>query len=111
MDGVVRAPSLLSITFTLSPSMMATQELVVPRSIPIIFAIFSLLSRRMAALSALPPAECLRCSICGCAPAFQGGKTVILQPAHNLFSHHHPRRTQQAPIEGIALLQHVHHRV
>src|SRR5690554_7555298 len=42
MDGVVRSPSAFSITFTLSPSMMATQELVVPRSIPIILLIESL---------------------------------------------------------------------
>src|SRR5690554_7285272 len=42
MDGVVRSPSAFSITFTLSPSMTATQELVVPRSIPIILLIESL---------------------------------------------------------------------
>ncbi len=35
MEGVVRAPSAFSITFGVVPSMMATQELVVPRSIPI----------------------------------------------------------------------------
>src|ERR1700690_3175859 len=35
MLGVVRAPSLLSMTRTSLPSMMATQELGVPRSIPI----------------------------------------------------------------------------
>lgn len=37
--GVVRAPSLFSITRVLLPSMMATQLLVVPRSIPMIFPI------------------------------------------------------------------------
>jgi hypothetical protein len=36
IDGVVRSPSLFSITFQLPPSMTATQELVVPRSIPMI---------------------------------------------------------------------------
>ncbi len=36
MDGVVRSPSLFSITRGLPPSMIATQELVVPRSMPII---------------------------------------------------------------------------
>ena len=41
IDGVVRCPSLFSITFGLPPSMMATQELVVPKSIPMI-AIFKL---------------------------------------------------------------------
>src|SRR5271154_6865996 len=35
MLGVVRAPSLFSMTLTSLPSMMATQELVVPRSMPI----------------------------------------------------------------------------
>src|SRR5450432_1283430 len=34
MEGVVRAPSLFSITLTSLPSMTATQELVVPRSMP-----------------------------------------------------------------------------
>jgi phospholipid/cholesterol/gamma-HCH transport system ATP-binding protein len=36
MDGVVRAPSAFSMTLGLPPSMMATQELVVPRSMPMI---------------------------------------------------------------------------
>jgi hypothetical protein len=39
MEGVVRAPSAFSITFAWLPSITATQELVVPRSIPIAFAI------------------------------------------------------------------------
>src|SRR6187401_1726527 len=38
-DGVVRAPSLFSMTLGFPPSMTATQLLVVPRSIPITFAI------------------------------------------------------------------------
>ena len=37
MDGVVRLPSLFSITLGSPPSMIATHELVVPRSIPMIF--------------------------------------------------------------------------
>jgi len=41
IDGVVRAPSLFSITRVVLPSMMATQLLVVPRSIPMIFPILS----------------------------------------------------------------------
>jgi hypothetical protein len=36
MDGVVRLPSLLGITTGSFPSITATQELVVPKSIPII---------------------------------------------------------------------------
>src|ERR1700704_4027706 len=43
IDGVVRAPSAFSITFALLPSIMATQELVVPRSIPIALAMTDLL--------------------------------------------------------------------
>ena len=43
IDGVVRSPSLFSITFGLPPSMIATQELVVPRSMPIILAIVKIL--------------------------------------------------------------------
>ena len=38
MEGVVRSPSLFSITRGLPPSMMATHEFVVPRSMPIVFA-------------------------------------------------------------------------
>src|ERR1700730_8370608 len=37
MDGVVRAPSALGMTTGSPPSMTATHELVVPRSIPITF--------------------------------------------------------------------------
>jgi hypothetical protein len=39
MDGVVRLPSVLVMTLGSPPSMMATQELVVPRSMPMIFDI------------------------------------------------------------------------
>ena len=38
-DGVVRAPSAFSTTFGCEPSMMATQEFVVPKSIPMTLAI------------------------------------------------------------------------
>src|SRR5207237_8686731 len=38
IDGVVRAPSEFSMTLGWPPSMMATQLLVVPRSIPMILA-------------------------------------------------------------------------
>src|SRR6201996_8701771 len=38
-EGVVRPPSSLEITWGSPPSITATTELVVPRSIPIIFAI------------------------------------------------------------------------
>ena len=38
-DGVVRLPSALAITTGSPPSMIATHELVVPRSMPMTFAI------------------------------------------------------------------------
>src|SRR6516164_10908164 len=38
MDGVVRMPSAFSMTFGVLPSITATQELVVPRSIPMTLA-------------------------------------------------------------------------
>ena len=38
IDGVVRSPSLFSMTRGLPPSMMATHELVVPRSMPMILS-------------------------------------------------------------------------
>jgi hypothetical protein len=43
MDGVVRAPSAFSMTFGFLPSITATQELVVPRSMPITLAMYILL--------------------------------------------------------------------
>src|SRR3569833_2531040 len=43
MEGVVRAPSAFSMTRGLPPSSTATQELVVPKSMPIIFPIVSVL--------------------------------------------------------------------
>src|SRR5712672_3570549 len=41
VDGVVLPPSAFSMTFALLPSMTATQELVVPRTMPIAFAMAS----------------------------------------------------------------------
>ena len=39
IEGVVRAPSEFSMTFGVAPSMTATHELVVPRSMPMTLAI------------------------------------------------------------------------
>src|SRR5258708_38438342 len=44
IDGVVRPPSAFSMTFTFLPSTTATQEFVVPRSMPIALAMIALLS-------------------------------------------------------------------
>jgi hypothetical protein len=40
IEGVVRVPSLFSITLVELPSMIATHELVVPKSMPMIFPMF-----------------------------------------------------------------------
>jgi len=45
IEGVVRAPSLFSMTRVVLPSMTATHELVVPRSMPMILPIWGLLER------------------------------------------------------------------
>src|SRR5579862_6494273 len=55
IDGVVRAPSEFSITLAFLPSMTATHELVVPRSIPITLAIHRLLSADRAGPHSRPP--------------------------------------------------------
>ena len=47
MEGVVRAPSAFSMTLGAEPSMTATQELVVPRSMPITLAMCLFLSLGM----------------------------------------------------------------
>src|SRR5262245_39728955 len=55
IDGVVRAPSEFSMTFAFLPSMTATHELVVPRSIPITLAIHRLLSADRSGPNFRPP--------------------------------------------------------
>ena len=51
-EGVVRVPSAFSMTLTWSPSITATAELVVPRSIPMIFAMLFPLSLKPPAVAA-----------------------------------------------------------
>ena len=46
MEGVVRAPSSFAMTLGSPPSRTATHELVVPRSIPMIFAMVGFLPLR-----------------------------------------------------------------
>jgi len=55
MDGVVRAPSLFSMTLVVLPSITATQELVVPRSMPMIFPMFWISVKRNSMLFQLRP--------------------------------------------------------
>ncbi len=61
IEGVVRMPSAFSMTLGVLPSMTATQELVVPRSIPITFAITDLsFWQTVRALEAAPGNPALR---------------------------------------------------
>jgi len=60
IEGVVRCPSELGITIGSLPSITATHEFVVPKSIPIIFAIISLLYSLIISFSTPPPQPC-RC--------------------------------------------------
>src|SRR6266511_1454609 len=56
IDGVVRMPSAFSMTFGLLPSITATQELVVPRSMPITLAMVLPLSIRQVGRALSAPA-------------------------------------------------------
>src|SRR5436190_6497859 len=62
IEGVVRMPSAFSMTFGVFPSITATHELVVPRSIPMTLPIVSFLSRcgRSAQALAAPGGACPR---------------------------------------------------
>src|SRR6185312_1866207 len=78
IDGVVRSPSLFSITRGLPPSMMATHELVVPRSMPITFAM-SLLRRNLFQKGDDVDA------LCGCSRRlFKALDRVLPRPQHRI---------------------------
>src|SRR5205085_10003399 len=79
-EGVVRAPSEFSMTLALPPSMMATQEFVVPRSMPMIFAMVMPLSIQV----------CVR--------------DGVSRPFFNRANHRHERRTQHPVVQAVALL-------
>src|SRR3978361_390515 len=93
MDGVVRAPSAFSITLALFPSITETQELVVPRSIPIAFAMTRLLVSRgvrvAVTVEATHRSQCKRqdaasdclLSICGTRKARKGERHARPAPA------------------------------
>src|SRR5580704_5916183 len=57
MEGVVRMPSAFSITLGVLPSMTATHELVVPRSMPMTLAILYFLSVRQVGRATWRPKE------------------------------------------------------
>src|SRR6185503_12706083 len=86
MEGVVRAPSLFSITLAFLPSITATQELVVPRSMPMTFAIlYPFLRQAPAAPKALrhPPRIGLGRENPGLMPLIYVCAPPALQPARD----------------------------
>src|SRR5690554_1921760 len=109
MDGVVRSPSAFSITFTLSPSMMATQELVVPRSIPIILLIESLQFFLNAVPESYPPRLSLFNRYIG---ALIGFSSLLVDFWCIFgFGHNHHGGTNHATVQQVALLNYSHHTV
>src|SRR5689334_20479487 len=101
IDGVVRSPSLFSMTRGLPLSMMATQELVVPRSMPITLPMSNLHSLFLG-IDPLPP-------FWSPGALFQAGNfSRDLIPRGR---HHHSRGTQQPAIELVAALNDGEHRV
>src|SRR3990170_2157830 len=89
-DGVVREPSEFSITLGLPPSMIATQELVVPRSMPMIFAMVVPSVRIQATVGDGVSGPVFNCP--GPGHRDQGG-------------------AQDPVVQGVALLQHLEHAV
>src|SRR6266571_2963517 len=94
MEGVVRAPSEFSITLGLPPSMIATQELVVPRSIPMIFPMafpFEFSANNLATDMGTNPLS---------------SSLGVLGPRDG-----DERRPNHPVVQRVAFLQHVDHRV
>src|SRR5579872_3913592 len=104
IDGVVRSPSLFSITRGLPPSMMATHELVVPRSMPITFAM-CLLRRNLC-----PKRDDVD-ALCGCAGRRFKGRTAPFAPLGRSLGHDHSRRPDDPAIQLITGLDDLQHRV
>src|SRR5712692_6159022 len=94
MEGVVRAPSEFSITLGLPPSMIATQELVVPRSISMIFPMvfpFEFAVNNLATDMGINPSS---------------SSFGVLGPCYG-----HERRPNHPVVQRVAFLQHIDHRV
>src|SRR4030095_11858630 len=108
-DGVVRAPSEFSMTLGVPPSMMATQLLVVPRSMPMILPMIktSVIRMRMC-VNRLPVRWGFRVR--------QSTQLKThLRPRGIRFGlalgHGHQRGPQHAIVDEVALLVNTHHRV
>src|SRR6266436_5976677 len=97
IEGVVRSPSLFSITRGLPPSMMATHELVVPRSMPITFAMGLLRQTSLAKGVWYRRSSWVR--------------STAIQVHNRRLRDDHPRRPQQPAVELVARLYHPDHRV
>src|SRR5579872_1274117 len=110
MDGVVRSPSLFSITRGLPPSMMATHELVVPRSMPITFAIGLLRQNLFQSLSITKGIRSSY-SFWGMAERIQDRCAAKCLVFLRRLGNDHPGRAQQPPIELVAGLDHLEHRI
>src|SRR5262245_33156407 len=93
-DGVIRLPSALVMTTGSPPSMTETHELVVPRSIPITFAISRF----------LPSGALITALVLGQVASAARWPLRGLGDAHE-------RRPKQPIVEAIARLMLVHHRV
>src|SRR5690349_2066404 len=112
IEGVVRSPSLFSITRGLPPSMMATQEFVVPRSMPITFAMVYSAEVSLKGGMYCPPLWVRDLSD----SSHSGGdsRTIFELPVARppaLLGHDHPRRAQHPAVELVAPLDHLDHRV
>src|SRR6185437_11385101 len=110
MDGVVRSPSLFSITRGLPPSMMATHELVVPRSMPITFAMGSYSANLFLSITKGVRSGC---SFWGAYP--EDSRPVVAQRPSRArsrgFGHDDPGRAQHATVQLITGLEHLQDRI
>src|SRR5690606_19942957 len=108
IDGVVRAPSAFSITLTLPFSRMETQELVVPRSIPMILPMShspNLSSPRLAVAAAL-----IRLTQqMGARPRISSLLVDRRLRLRRRLADHNHGRSQQPAAEQIAFLEHLEH--
>src|SRR5579859_2378142 len=121
MEGVVRSPSEFSMTLAVLPSMTATHELVVPRSIPMILPMLSTpeffkrpLGRNwyvrwgsacFISMPTRPQSPCHRCR--------QGAPFRRPRPPAqaSLLGDRHQRGAQKPVVQHVALLEHVDDRV
>src|SRR5437867_12471189 len=99
IDGVVRAPSWLGMTWGAPPSITATQELVVPRSMPITFAKVD-----------LPDAESIPTSGEGPWPPDRSNSMDRPGAARTALRDLHQRGPQQAALVRVAFPEDLDHR-